>query len=239
MAAPPPPPRIRRKRGGMLSVASGLLTLFVAIAIALVFGFSMVEREVTAKRTLGGRQGRGHSSQHGHGRDRGDSSARGHHRPSPCCSRPMRCSTASAALSGQASSSSRPEPASRRDRHPRRRARRSCTRSRFPEGLTSEQIVARLYENEILDRRSGRDAAGGHAAARHLQIRARNDASADHQRHAGGASPASGPDLAAPLPRSAGQDAAGTRHPRLDRREGNRPGRRAQPGRRVSSSTGS
>ena len=52
MAAPPPPPRIRRKRGGMLSVASGLLTLFVAIAIALVFGFSMVEREVTASGPL-------------------------------------------------------------------------------------------------------------------------------------------------------------------------------------------
>ncbi|WP_210485903.1 endolytic transglycosylase MltG [Microvirga antarctica] len=48
MAAPPPPPRIRRKRGGMLSVASGLLTLFVAIAIAVVFGFSVLEREVTA-----------------------------------------------------------------------------------------------------------------------------------------------------------------------------------------------
>jgi UPF0755 protein len=48
MAAPPPPPRHRRKRGGMLSVASGLLTLFVAIAVLLVFGFSVMEREVTA-----------------------------------------------------------------------------------------------------------------------------------------------------------------------------------------------
>jgi UPF0755 protein len=52
MIAPPPPPRIRRKRGGMLSVASGLLTLFVAIAIALVFGFSILEREVTASGPL-------------------------------------------------------------------------------------------------------------------------------------------------------------------------------------------
>jgi len=52
MAAPQPPPRIRRKRGGMLSVASGLLTLFVAIAIALVFGFSVLEREVTASGPL-------------------------------------------------------------------------------------------------------------------------------------------------------------------------------------------
>jgi UPF0755 protein len=52
MVAAPPPPRIRRKRGGMLSVASGLLTLFVAIAVAVVFGFSVLEREVTAKGPL-------------------------------------------------------------------------------------------------------------------------------------------------------------------------------------------
>ncbi|MCB5176104.1 endolytic transglycosylase MltG [Microvirga lenta] len=47
MAAPPPPPRLRRRRGGPLSILSGVLTLFVALAIAAVFGFGMLEREVT------------------------------------------------------------------------------------------------------------------------------------------------------------------------------------------------
>jgi hypothetical protein len=47
------------------------------------------------------------------------------------------------------------------------------------------------------------------------------------------------PDLVAPLPGPADQDPAGTRHPRLHRREGDRPRRRAHPGRRASSSTAS
>jgi UPF0755 protein len=50
--APPPPPRLRRRRGGMLSVMSGLLTLIVALALAGIFGFTMLEREVTAKGPL-------------------------------------------------------------------------------------------------------------------------------------------------------------------------------------------
>jgi UPF0755 protein len=52
MAAPPPPPRIRRRRGGMLSVLSGLLTLFIAFAIAAIFGFGMLHSEVTSKGPL-------------------------------------------------------------------------------------------------------------------------------------------------------------------------------------------
>ncbi|MBZ6077948.1 endolytic transglycosylase MltG [Microvirga puerhi] len=52
MAAPPPPPRIRRRRGGMLSVFSGLLTLFIAVALAAIVGFGAIEREVTAKGPL-------------------------------------------------------------------------------------------------------------------------------------------------------------------------------------------
>lgn len=46
MAAPPPPPKIKRERGGMLSLLSGLLTLFVVLAIAGIFGFTMLEKEV-------------------------------------------------------------------------------------------------------------------------------------------------------------------------------------------------
>ena len=62
----------------------------------------------------------------------------------------MPCSTGSAGSSRPASSCSRPARASTRPSTPSSRARRSCTRSRFPEGLTSEQIVARLNENEVL-----------------------------------------------------------------------------------------
>ena len=50
--APPPPPRLRRRRGGMLAVMSGLMTLIVALALAGIFGFTMLEREVTAKGPL-------------------------------------------------------------------------------------------------------------------------------------------------------------------------------------------
>lgn len=46
--APPPPPRLRRRRRGMLSLLSGLLTLLVAVAIAGIFGFSMLQQAVTA-----------------------------------------------------------------------------------------------------------------------------------------------------------------------------------------------
>lgn len=50
--APPPPPKLRRRRRGMLSLLSGLLTLLVAFAIAGIFGFSMLQQEVTAKGPL-------------------------------------------------------------------------------------------------------------------------------------------------------------------------------------------
>ncbi|MET0427029.1 MAG: endolytic transglycosylase MltG [Microvirga sp.] len=48
MAPPPPPPRIRRRRGGLLSVMSGLLTLLIAVACAAMFGIGVLEKEVAA-----------------------------------------------------------------------------------------------------------------------------------------------------------------------------------------------
>jgi UPF0755 protein len=48
IAAPAPPPRLRRRRGGMLAALSGLLTLLVAAAIAGFFGLTVLQREVTA-----------------------------------------------------------------------------------------------------------------------------------------------------------------------------------------------
>jgi UPF0755 protein len=48
MAAPPPPPRIRRPRGGFFSALSGFLTLIIAVALAGMIGISLLEREVTS-----------------------------------------------------------------------------------------------------------------------------------------------------------------------------------------------
>nr|WP_245410944.1 endolytic transglycosylase MltG [Microvirga flavescens] len=48
MAAPPPPPRVRRRRGGMMSTVSGLLTLLIALAGAAIFGITVLEKEVSA-----------------------------------------------------------------------------------------------------------------------------------------------------------------------------------------------
>jgi UPF0755 protein len=52
MAALPPPPRTRRPRGGLLSAISGFLTLVIALAVAAVFGISVLEREVSARGPL-------------------------------------------------------------------------------------------------------------------------------------------------------------------------------------------
>ena len=45
MMAPPPPPRVRRDRGGMLSTLSGLLTFVVVGAIALIVGVVFIEKQ--------------------------------------------------------------------------------------------------------------------------------------------------------------------------------------------------
>src|SRR5215210_4075013 len=45
MLAPPPPPRIRRERGGLLSTLSGLLTFVVVVAVALIVGVVFVEKQ--------------------------------------------------------------------------------------------------------------------------------------------------------------------------------------------------
>ena len=46
VAAPPPPPRIRRPRGGFLSALSGFLTLAAVLALALVVGIALIEQQV-------------------------------------------------------------------------------------------------------------------------------------------------------------------------------------------------
>ncbi|MFL5176220.1 MAG: endolytic transglycosylase MltG [Microvirga sp.] len=45
MLAPPPPPRIRKERGGLLSTLSGLLTFVVVVAVALIVGVVFVEKQ--------------------------------------------------------------------------------------------------------------------------------------------------------------------------------------------------
>src|SRR4051794_15210194 len=46
-APPPPPPRVRRPRGGMLSAISGLLSLGLVVALAAILGVVYVERRVS------------------------------------------------------------------------------------------------------------------------------------------------------------------------------------------------
>jgi UPF0755 protein len=46
VAAPPPPPRIRRPRGGFLSALSGFLSLAVIFAFLLILGVATVEQKV-------------------------------------------------------------------------------------------------------------------------------------------------------------------------------------------------
>jgi UPF0755 protein len=53
MAAPPPPPRTRRSRGGLLAAISGFLSLLIVLAGATLFGFVLIEREVSSKGPLG------------------------------------------------------------------------------------------------------------------------------------------------------------------------------------------
>lgn len=45
---PPPPPRIRRPRGGLMSILSGALTLGLVIAAGVVFSILLLERKVGA-----------------------------------------------------------------------------------------------------------------------------------------------------------------------------------------------
>src|SRR5215217_6035139 len=52
MAAPPPPPRAKKPRGGFLSAFSGFLTLLIAFAVAAVFGIGVLEREANQKGPL-------------------------------------------------------------------------------------------------------------------------------------------------------------------------------------------
>jgi UPF0755 protein len=52
MAPLPPAARLRRRRGGLLGAFSAFLTLLLAAAAAGVFGFTVMQREVTAKGPL-------------------------------------------------------------------------------------------------------------------------------------------------------------------------------------------
>jgi UPF0755 protein len=45
-AAPPPPPRIRRPRGGFLSALSGFFSLAAVLALAMVVGIAVIEQQV-------------------------------------------------------------------------------------------------------------------------------------------------------------------------------------------------
>ena len=101
----------------------------------------------------------------------------------------------------------------------------------IPEGLTSEQIVARLSDNDIFAGAVHEIPREGTLAAGDLQISARHHARPGDCAHAAGAEARAGGNLGAPQSGHSGQDAGATGDAGLDRREGNRQGGRAQPGR--------
>ena len=53
VAAPPPPPRVRRPRGGFLSALSGFLTLAAVLSLAIVVGIAVIEQQVREPGPLG------------------------------------------------------------------------------------------------------------------------------------------------------------------------------------------
>ena len=91
----------------------------------------------------------------------------------------------------------------------------------IPEGLTSEQIIARLAEIDFLAGNIREDPERRHAAARDLQFPARHDARAGDPAHAAGASPRAAGGLGAAQPRSAGRRRRRrwSRSPRSSRRK--------------------
>ncbi len=97
----------------------------------------------------------------------------------------------------------------------------------IPEGLTSEQIIARLGRGGFSRRQYSRDSEGRHAAAGDLQFPARHDARAGAPAHAADASPRAAGDLGPAQPGYAGQDAGGAGDACVDRREGDRAAGRA------------
>ncbi len=102
----------------------------------------------------------------------------------------------------------------------------------IPEGLTSEQIVARLLESDILSGNCQGDPQGRDVAAGDLQVHAAaRRASRSLQRMQQAQKRAAQEVVGAPLRRSADPDAGAADRAGIDHREGDWPGRRAQPSR--------
>ena len=102
----------------------------------------------------------------------------------------------------------------------------------IPEGLTSDQVVQRVRDDDVLVGDVKESPREGAADARHLLFRARRHPPVDHFANGQGADESSRGDLEGPVARPAGQVAGGDGHPCLDRREGDGQGRRAAAGRR-------
>ena len=102
----------------------------------------------------------------------------------------------------------------------------------IPEGLTSEQIVARLSDNDDFRRQRARMPREGTLLPETYKFPRGTTARAGDPAHAADAEARAGGNLGAPQSRHPGQVAGATGDAGLHHREGNRPGRRAQPRRR-------
>ncbi len=225
-AAPPPPEKPVRERGGLLSAVSGLLTLFVILGLGAILGIVVLERQtneagplpadkvVVVPRSSVGEMAELLQRE----------GVIGHPMLFELTARFGRKAALKAGEYNFKAHASIDDVVDVLVQG--RPVQHAIT---FPEGLTSEQIVARLNDNDVLTGDINENPAGGLAPARHLQFE-RGDSRQKilnlmrtKQREVLNQIWARrSPDV----PRA---HAPGDGHAGLDRREGDRPGRRAAP----------
>ena len=238
MLAPPPPPRIRKERGGLLSTLSGLLTFFVVGAVALIVGVVFVEKQANEPGPLAADKIVLIPKSIGTGEIADPAQARRRHQPDLPVRAPGLPQPAARKPEGGRVPVPRPRQHRRGDRHAHRRQGDPALAHR-PGGADERADRAAHPRQRHPDRRRHRDAARGHAPARHLQVRARQTRQQARQPHAAGAARGAEPDLGAALAGPADQDArrSSSSSPRSSRRRPAAPtSARASP---ACSSTGS
>ena len=147
-AAPPPPDRPVRERGGLLSTISGLLTAAVILAIAAMIGVTLFDRQIREPGPLAADKVVVIPPRSGTSEIAEALSPRGRHKPTPPCSNGPRGFSGKALKAGEYTFKSH---ASIGDAIETLSSGRQVQHAiTFPEGLTSEQIVVRLNDNDIL-----------------------------------------------------------------------------------------
>ena len=202
-------------------------------------GLGAVAWAMTEARAAGAarrRQGRRHRARGRRRPDRRPARARRRHRQRDLVLRDDACSTAAAARSSAANTRSRQASACARSRHELIAHKVVQHKLTIPEGLTSDQVVQRLRDDDVLVGDVKEPPREGSLLPGHLSVRARRHAPGDARADGQGAGQGGRRNLGEARGRSADQVSRRTGHARLDRREGDRQGRRARRGSPASSS---